>query len=228
MAVTRTFFSGATLLAVTCATLVGCSGSGHSSPGAAAGTAGQATHSPTALPTASPTASPMVTPTPSPTGHGTAVPAAARGLAPCGNGDLLTSWGYGGMGQPLQASAVDFKNVGGHTCTLRGYPGVAIADSGTVIDATRVLNGFRGDQPPLTRPPLVTLRPGGTAHAVVEWRLNEGHGCYPAGTGVFEVTAPDTTNTVLLSRPLMGRQGICSSLEINPVTPGAFGLPATG
>ncbi|WP_160311651.1 DUF4232 domain-containing protein [Streptacidiphilus melanogenes] len=224
MAVTRTFVSGAALLAVTCTALAGCTGGAHSSADAATGPAGQATHSPAAAPTASPT---VTMASPSPGRPSVAAPAVAKGPAPCGNGDLLTSWGYGGMGQPLQASAVVFKDVGGHACTLRGYPGVAIADSGTVIDATRVLNGFRGDQPPLSSPPLVTLHPGGTAYAVVEWRLNEGHGCYPAGTGVFEVTAPGTTNTVLLSRPRMGRQGICSSLEINPVTSGDFGsLPS--
>lgn len=145
---------------------------------------------------------------------------------PCGNADLRISWGYGDTGQPLQAEAVVFTNLGGQACTLQGYPGAAITDEGTVINATRVLNGVRGDLPPLNSPPLVTLAPGGIAYAVVEWLLQDGHPCYPTGTGVFEITAPNTTKTITLSHPTMGRQGICSNLEVNPVLPGTFGAPS--
>ncbi len=117
-----------------------------------------------------------------------------------------------------------FTDIGDHACTLRGYPGVAIADAGRVINATRVLNGFRGDLPPLSSPPLVTLRPGGSAYAVVELRLYDGQACYPTGAGAFEVTAPNTTSTIILGTGItMGRHGICSSLEVNPVAPGTFG-----
>ncbi len=120
----------------------------------------------------------------------------------------------------MQAEAVVFTDIGHRSCTLQGYPGVSFADGGTLIDATRVLNGFRGDLPPLTSPPLVTLAPGASASAMVQWSLYDGRACYPNGTGAFEVTAPNTTNTIILSHAIMGRQGICSSLEINPVVPG--------
>jgi len=215
---TRTLLSSAVLLAVACASLSGCQGGSG-----AAAAAGPATHSP--APSATASAAPPSAPPATSTGHGTGGTGgtgtdAASTVAPCGNGDLRTSWGYGTQSQPLQAGAVVFTNVSNHACTLKGYPGTAIANAGTVINATRVLNGYRDDQPPLKSPPLVTLAPGAAAHAMAEWLTYNGHACYPAGTGTFEITAPDTTNTILLSRPLMGRQGICSSLQINPVLPG--------
>jgi hypothetical protein len=150
--------------------------------------------------------------------------AASTGTAaPCANGDVKTSWGYGTQSMPWQVDAVVFTNVGDRACTLQGYPGVAISDGGTVINAVRVLNGYRGDLPPLTSPPLVTLAPAAHAYAVVEWLLRQSQACYPAGTGTFEITAPSTTNTITLSTSVMGRAGICSGLKVNPVVPGTFG-----
>lgn len=149
----------------------------------------------------------------------------ADAVPECGSRDLKISWGYGTQSEPSQAAAVVFANVSRHTCTLRGYPGVAIEDGTTVIDAVRVLNGFRGDQPPLSSPPLVTLAPSATSYAVVQWTLSRGQACYPSGTGTFEATAPDTTGTIVLSHgaTMGGRSGICSGLEVNPVVPGVFG-----
>ena len=149
--------------------------------------------------------------------------ASTASTPPCGNGDLKTSWGYGTQSMPLQVGAVVFTNVGDRTCTLQGYPGVAIADDGTVINAVRVLNGYRGDLPQLSSPPLVTLAPAAHAYAVVEWLLHQSQACYPAGTGTFEITAPNTTDTINLSTSVMGRAGICSALKVNPVLPGTFG-----
>jgi len=171
------------------------------------------------------TAAPVTTATPAArtTGAGTG---AASGPAPCGNGDLRTSWGHGTQSEPLQATAVLFTNVSDHTCTLQGYPGVVISGDGTAINATRVLNGSMSDVPHMSSPPLVTLAPGASAHAIDQWSLHVDQACYPTGTGVFEATAPNTTNVVTLGKiPAMGRQGICSGLEIGPVEPGTFGTP---
>ena len=157
------------------------------------------------------------------TGGGTNV-SGAGAASPCGNSDLKIASGYGTQSQPLQAGSVVFTNISDRTCTLQGYPGLAIAVDKTAVNATRVLNGFRGNLPPLKSPPLVTLSPGGNAYAVMEWMLSDGQNCYPTGTGVIEATAPNTTRTVAISTSaLVGKQGICSSLEINPVVPGTFG-----
>jgi Protein of unknown function (DUF4232) len=150
---------------------------------------------------------------------------AAAAVPACGNEDLRISFGYGTQSEPLQASAVVFKNISSHTCTLQGYPGAAIKDGDTTIDASRVLNGFRGDLPPLSSPPLVTLAPGGVSYAVLEWRLHTDQSCYPTGTGSFEITAPNTTKTVTISTAAhFGQAAICSSFETNPVVPGVFGI----
>ena len=94
-----------------------------------------------------------------------------------------------------------------------------------MIDATRVLNGERGSLPPLSSPPRVTLRSGGVSYAVLEWLLHTNQSCYPNGSGTFEITAPNTTKTVIIGTGgHMGEQGICSAFEVNPVVPGVFGV----
>jgi hypothetical protein len=185
--VVRTLLPTAVLLAVACASLTGCQGSGSGSataaadtpgPGPTASAAATAAPSTTAPSTTATTARPAAVTTTAAVLRSTGTGAAST-IAPCGNADLRTSWGSGTQSQPLQAEAVLFTDIGHRACTLQGYPGVTIADGGTLIDATRVLNGFRGDLPPLTSPPLVTLVPGATASAMVEWRLYDGSACYP-------------------------------------------------
>jgi Protein of unknown function (DUF4232) len=150
--------------------------------------------------------------------------AAALADPACGNTDLKITQGSGTESQPDQAGGLIFTNVGGHTCTLRGYPGASITVGKTVINAARALNGFRGDLPPLTSPPLVTLSPGASAYSVIEWKLGQkGESCYPDGTGTISITAPNTTHTVAVSSAAhVGTQGICSNLEINPVIATSF------
>jgi Protein of unknown function (DUF4232) len=69
------------------------------------------------------------------------------------------------LGLPGDGSAgtivyqLEFSNVGRHTCTLFGYPGVsALNGSGQQVGRPASHSGVRH---------LVTLRPGGTAHAVL-------------------------------------------------------------
>lgn len=202
----------ASVIALTVSACAGTSGAA-SSPGslAATGTTGTATTG-TGNPASSPTAS----------GAGTSPD--QGGAAPCANGDLKIAWGHGNEGV-YQYEAVIFTNVSGGTCMLRGYPGAAITVGGTVINAVRELNGMRGDKPPLASPPLVTLTPGASASASFLWKLHDGRGCYPPGTGSISVTAPNTTKTVVLSTGAqIGRRGICSSLAITPVVPGTLGF----
>lgn len=152
---------------------------------------------------------------------------AATTPAPCGNGDVRTVWGQGTQSEPLQASAVLFTNISDHTCTLQGYAGASITVNGTIINATRVLNGPMSDVPHMSAPPLVTLTPGASAHAMLQWSLHTSQVCYPTGTGEFKATAPNTTTTAVLGTGAqIGLRGICSNLEIGPVEPGTFGTPS--
>ena len=159
-----------------------------------------------------------------------AAPASVRSaplsVPACGNSDLALGPGYGSQSEPMQWSGIVITNVSKHTCTLQGYTGAAIVVDGRTINATRSLNIYHGDKPPLTGPPLVTLAPGASGFSVLEWVLGKGSGCYPTGRGLLEVTAPNTTRTVTVSTGmLMGSGSICSGFEVNPVQAGYYGLP---
>jgi Protein of unknown function (DUF4232) len=202
------------------------------------------THGPTtATATASGSTTPATVPLPAATGTastgtgtsatsstsgngGSGTTGAAAGVAPCRNAALQVSWGTGSQSEPEQYSAIDFVNVSDRSCTLYGYPGLAIRVDGTVINAARTLDGA---EPPLKSPQPVTLAPGGKAYAVAQWELaTSGKTCYPTGTGTFEATAPNTTRTFVLSTAgHIGKQAICSGLAVNPVQAGTYGV-ATG
>ena len=159
-----------------------------------------------------------------------AAPASVRSaplsVPACGNSDLALGLGYGTQSEPQGWSSIVITNVSKHTCTLRGYTGAAIVVDGKTINATRSLNIYHGDKPPLTSPPLVTLAPGASGYSVFETVLGKGSGCYPTGKGLLEVTAPNTTRTVTVSRGmLMGSGSICSGFEVGPVQAGYFGVP---
>jgi hypothetical protein len=126
-----------------------------------------------------------------------------------------------------------FKNVSKHACTLYGYPGAAIENkTSTLINAVRTLNGYIGDGGrTLTHVSLVTINPGATASAEVEWVENAGQHCYANGQGGLRVTPPNTTDTVSLGGPVLvgpvavGSQGICSGFKIHPVVSGTIVNP---
>lgn len=157
------------------------------------------------------------------TGHLTSTTAPA-----CGNSSLLTTEGEGGAAMMHEGVVLVFKNVSKHACTLYGYPGAAVENkTSTLINAARTLNGYIGDGGrTLTRVSLVTINPGATASAEVEWVENAGQHCYANGQGGLRVTPPNTTDTVSLGGPvLVGQQGMCSGFEIHPVVSGTITNP---
>jgi hypothetical protein len=116
-----------------------------------------------------------------------------------------------------------FTDVSGHACTLRGYPGAAVASGGTtLLNAARELNGYIGDQRQLTAAPLVTLQAGQSASAQLEWEANAGEPCYPNGSGTLVVTAPNTTKSTPLRAMTVGSSGTCAGFEIHPVVAGVL------
>ena len=146
----------------------------------------------------------------------------------CGNSSLLTTEGEGGAAMMHEGVVLVFKNVSKHACTLYGYPGAAVENkTSTLINAARTLNGYIGDGGrTLTRVSLVTINPGATASAEVEWVENAGQHCYANGEGGLRVTPPNTTATVSLGGSvLVGQQGMCSGFEIHPVVSGTITNP---
>lgn len=116
-----------------------------------------------------------------------------------------------------------FTNRGGSACTLRGYPGVAVVKgSTTLLNATRTLTGYMAADPGTSSPPLVTLAPGKSASAMVEWAGNAGEACYPNATGTLEATPPNTRSTSSFGTLTLGDNGICAGFEVHPVTSGVL------
>lgn len=136
--------------ALTCAAaLAGCASSGSSQPGASGSTA-----------TASPSAASSSGNTPAVASPSPSSPAAA-GPAACPTSSLRVTEGVAQGYAGGVYVVIDFTNTSDRTCTLFGYPGVSFvtSPSGSQLGRAATRN------PPTAT--LVTLAPGGVAHAVL-------------------------------------------------------------
>ena len=111
-------------------------------------------------------------------------------------------------------------NEGGAPCRLSGWPVlVALGPPGRVT-ATRILSVFGG--PALTRPPVVTIRPGAQAVAVLAVADGPGPGlatCPPPGRRL-RVTPPGGSHSTVISAWIPHSGGYlpaCSRVSISPV-----------
>jgi hypothetical protein len=113
-----------------------------------------------------------------------------------------------------------FTNKGAATCTLHGYPGASVTDTtGKVVaDAQRTLVGYESGPTTIT---TVTLAPGASASAVVEWDAAADAGAVCPGTkgGHLLVTPPNTTVSTGFALP----NDLCSDFQVHPVLPGTSG-----
>jgi len=199
------------------AVLVGttaCTGTG-TPVGAPAPTGAVSSGSPTATASAGPaSASPA---SPVPTGGSTS----AAGSAECTLESLSVTAGKPGAAGGHSRVVLAFINAGTAPCTMQGYPGVAILDAGSaqVAQARRTAQGYMGGLPAGQSPPLVSLRPGDSASAIIEaLSANpDGTACKP-WSGLL-VTAPDDTR----STQLVWAAGGCADPQIHPVVPGLEG-----
>jgi hypothetical protein len=149
--------------------------------------------------------------------------AGSGGTSSCTGSQIKVSVGRQGAATGHHGLPVVFTNTSSQTCTLQGYPGAAIMNgSTTVLNATRTLNGFIGDERQLSSAPLVTLAPGGSASAMLEWVVDNGEPCGASGTGTLEVTPPNTTVTTGLLALTAGPSGICADFEIHPAVSGTL------
>ena len=226
--------AGAFLAAVAAFSLTGCTSNSpsptpgaHSAASSAAGTGSGTPSTPTASTSASASATTPSTST-KPVSVTTAEPRNTASVADadksaCTNGQLKVGIKSAGVASGNEGDILVFTNTSSQTCTLQGYPGAAIMHgSATVLNATRALNGFIGDERQLSSAPVVTLAPGGTASAMLEWVVDNGEPCGPSGTGTLEVTPPNTTVTTGLVELTAGSAGICADFEIHPAVSGTF------
>jgi hypothetical protein len=122
-------------------------------------------------------------------------------------------------------SVLVFTNTGSNSCTLYGYPGADVTDSGQYnwapyMNATRVSGGVTVGK--------VSLSPGSSASAMLEWDVNPKSGagdtanaanCAGMAGGYLEITPPDTTATNKSDPP----ENMCTDLRIFPVVAGTTG-----
>ena len=150
-------------------------------------------------------------------------PHAVNGIPACTGTQLKVTLGQAGAATGHAGQPLVFTNTSSQTCSMQGYPGAAIMNGSTIVlNATRILNGFIGDERHLNAVPLVTLAPGAKAAAMLEYVVDNGETCYPSGTGTLSVTPPNTDVTTALGKLTAGPDGVCADFEIHPVVAGTL------
>jgi Protein of unknown function (DUF4232) len=177
-----------------------------------------ASESPAPAPTTSAAPAPVPT-SPAPTGPVTPAP-----LAQCSSSALRISLGAAGGAAGSIYYPLEFTNVSGTACSLYGYPGVSFvsAPDGVELGGAAVRN-------PAAGPTLVTLAPGGIAHASVQVAVAQNYPaslCKPVTAHWLRVYPPNQfvpLYTSLTAMTCTGRIPGGSTLGIYVVRPGATG-----
>lgn len=156
----------------------------------------------TASPTpASSTASASTGTTPSSAAPGPTVSTATAGpnhtALPCATRALKTtsSGSEGAAGQTY--TTIDFTNISGATCTLYGYPGVALA-AGTPVQQI----GAAADHNPSPSKKVLTLNPGNAGHFVLQISNASNYPaaeCSPANASYLQIYPPNQTTPIYFS-----------------------------
>ena len=201
---------GGAMLGCLVATVVAACGSGSSSS--------SSTH---AASTATTTSTTTVTQSPSPSPSASATASATRAAR------TRVSLGGGSAGLGHAGEVVLFTNTGSSTCTLVGYPGAALVSATGrhgLLNIARTPQGYLGGLSPSDRvDPVVSLRPGGRASALLE-----GEDSSPPSGGpcpryeALLVTPPNQTVTIRLDQAFQ----ICDP-QIHPVVSGTSGRQST-
>ena len=199
-------------LAALVALVAGCSSASSptSSPPPAASQA--ATSAAAATPSAPATSAPASSPTATAGSGGTG--GAAGGTPSCATRDLKVAAGLaqGAAGSVYQV--IDFTNISGATCTLFGYPGVALAGGSPVTQV-----GLAASRSGTSPARLVTLRAGSTANALL--RITEALNypsskCHPVPTTYLQIYPPNQTTPVYLGY----KATACSDTSVNLLSVG--------
>jgi hypothetical protein len=117
---------------------------------------------------------------------------------------------------------IDFTNVGSTTCSLYGYPGVAL---GTGMPFEQI--GAAASRSTAASPAVVTLSPGQTANALlrVTQALNYPTAtCAPTKAMYLQIYPPSQTTAIYLAYAATG----CMSTSVNLLTIGVVQAGAGG
>jgi Protein of unknown function (DUF4232) len=199
-------------LALTAAALIGaaavagCASSGSSQPGAPGSTAA-------ASPTAGGTSSGANTPA-------VASPSSApAGPAACPTSSLQVKQGVAQGYAGGVYEVIVFTNTSGSPCTLYGYPGVSLVSGPPYMQI-----GLAAKRSTSTPRKLVTLAPGGTAHALLQIvdALNyPTASCGPAKATALKIYPPNQTAPVYLPNTSNGCAKPVQIMYIGAVQPGS-------
>ena len=197
------------VLAVVAASAVSCA---HPIPAPATGT------SATAASSTAPAVSGLSSPSPA---------SRVAGLRTCPARQLTIRLIYGGPAAGTIGGVIGFSNTSRSRCELAGWPALVAVGPARTTRAEHTLDVFAG--PMLTRPPVVTLKPGAFAVAVLAGgdQPMPGSAKCPAPFRRLLVAPPSSTHATAVSAwiPNFGAYlPACSPIQISPVIP-ASDLP---
>jgi len=199
----------AALLAVIAASSTSCT---HTVPAGASGTPSTA-------------ASAKATPASNPASRSPANSPAR--LRTCPASQLTIKLIYGGPAAGTVGGVIGFSNHGSTRCQLAGWPTLIAAGPARRVNGEHTLSVFAG--PTLTRPPVVTIKPGALAVAVLAGGDHPGPGSVkcPLPFRRLLVAPPGSTRATAISAWIPNFDAYlpaCTPIRISPVIP-ASDLP---
>ena len=154
-----------------------------------------------------------------PTGHASSAAvnpsaAAAGGPPGCATRDLKATVGVaqGAAGSVYQV--IDFTNIGTASCSLYGYPGIALAGGSPVTQI-----GAAASRSPQAGPALVTLKPGAVGNTLLRITQAQNYPtskCSPMASTYLQIYPPNQTTPIYLGYKSTG----CSATGVNLLTVG--------
>jgi len=152
-----------------------------------------------------------------PTGHASSAAvnpnaAAAGGPPGCATRDLKATVGVaqGAAGSVYQV--IDFTNIGTASCSLYGYPGIALAGGSPVTQI-----GMAASRSPQAGPALITLKPGDVANTLLRITQAQNYPtskCSPMASTYLQIYPPNQTTPIYLQYKSTG----CSATGVNLLT----------
>jgi hypothetical protein len=152
-----------------------------------------------------------------PTGHASSAAvnpnaATAGGPPGCATRDLKATVGVaqGAAGSVYQV--IDFTNIGTASCSLYGYPGVALAGGSPVTQI-----GMAASRSPQAGPALITLKPGDVANTLLRITQAQNYPtskCSPMASTYLQIYPPNQTTPIYLGYKSTG----CSATGVNLLT----------
>ena len=200
------------VMVVTATAVAGCgsqaASSLSSSPSATSGSSGSNGAADSSASASSSTAAPT-----GPASSAAVNPNTAAGGPPgCATRDLKATVGVaqGAAGSVYQV--IDFTNIGTASCSLYGYPGIALAGGSPVTQI-----GAAASRSPQAGPATVTLAPGHVANTLLRITQAQNYPtskCSPMASTYLQIYPPNQTTPIYLGYKSTG----CSATGVNLLT----------